>query len=164
MDINPYKFTASWTDYEFCTAAISTSAEILVLSMAWLTTLPSPSPNEYPVPPDIQTLNYWLSRLQPLVHGRKEVVVVCANRCGEEPGPNPFGQLESGARYAGTSTVMKIGNGRVHIWGLMSRSDEGVLVVDTENAPRWTMDEQKGEEGSEEDEEVGNGVEADGGG
>jgi len=37
MDLNPYKFEAPWTDYEFAIHAQNIGANVVVLSMAWLT-------------------------------------------------------------------------------------------------------------------------------
>lgn len=53
----------------------------------------------------------------------RKVVVVVANRCGEE-GPE--------ARYAGTSWVGALGGGEIRRWGVAGRGEERVLVVDTE--------------------------------
>lgn len=88
----------------------------------------------------MDTLSYWIGRLKPLVMAEREVVVVCANRCGEEPGKNPAQPWgEDGVRYAGSSWVGKVGGGEVKIWGICGRGKEEVLVVDTEEEPRWTL-------------------------
>ncbi|MCJ1476862.1 Carbon-nitrogen hydrolase [Lambiella insularis] len=96
--------------------------------------------------PDGATLRYWVERLRPLVRAEREVVVVLANRCGVEAGGGKGGEEGLGeggdgqgggvgtaeARYAGSSTVMCVGRGRVRLWGIMGRGEEGVLRVDTE--------------------------------
>lgn len=107
--------------------------------------------------PDPDTLNYWIARLQPLImQDEREVVVVCCNRCGEEPGRNPAMPVaaggegkegEEGVRYAGSSWVGVVGKGEVRIWGIMGRGEEGVLVVDTEEEPGWVVKLEKREEG-----------------
>lgn len=78
----------------------------------------------------MRTLSYWCSRLQPLVDHEREVVVVIANRCGEE---------EPDARYAGTSWIGKIGGGKIHAWGVLGRGEESVFAADTEKEPVWTF-------------------------
>lgn len=106
--------------------------------MAWLS-LPPPNAeeereernDETAAMPDKETLGYWVSRLEPLVvQGEREVLVVMVNRCGVE---------EPSVRYVGTSWVGKVGRGKVEVWGLMGKGEEGVLVVDTEEEPRWVM-------------------------
>ena len=135
MDLNPYKFTAPWTAYEFSTHALEAGAEIIVLSMAWLTSLPADEVKDKPTEPDLDTFSYWLNRLMPLMKGDRDVIVVCANRSGEEPGKNPSGQDEEGVRYAGTSWIGRIGKGRVDVWGVLGRGQEDWLVVDTAEEP-----------------------------
>lgn len=131
MDINPHRFTAPWTSYEYATASLLASADILLLSMAWLTQPPLSSTAENappePAEPDSQTWAYWCARLQPLIEQRdRDIVVVVACRCGEE-GEN---------KYAGTSWVGRVGRGKVAVWGVLGNGDEKVLVVDTE-AEAW---------------------------
>jgi protein N-terminal amidase len=139
MDLNPRQFTAAWDLYEFATNALASSTQLLLLSMAWLTQLPSsalqgPAARE----PDLETLKYWFARLKPLVRQtERDVTVVVANRCGEE-GPE--------ARYAGTSWVGKVGRGNVGVWRILGKGEEGVLVVDTEEEEirwRWRWGEQE---------------------
>ena len=140
MDLNPHRFTAPWDTYEFATFAREERAEVLVLSMAWLSSLPADEVREREAEPDMDTFAYWLGRLSPLLNdGGREVVVVCANRCGEESGRNPCGQVEEGVRYAGTSWVGRIGKGKVSVWGLLGRGEEGLLLVDTDDEPVATF-------------------------
>ena len=159
MDLNPLKFQAPWTDYEFASHALASGAEILILSMvskfrsliylfpmltpkstqAWLR-----SPSNIAVAgkdeePDLDALGYWIQRLCPLVIADQEVLVVCANRCGEEPGNNPVvTDGTNGVEYAGTSWVGIVGRQQVRLWGILGRREEGVLVVDTTKEPKWT--------------------------
>ena len=105
--------------------------DLLLLSMAWLTNIPPGSLQSTPTEPDIDTLGYWLGRLQPLVQDTgKEVVVVVANRCGEE---------ERDARYAGTSWVGKVGEGKAGIWEMAGRGEERPVVVDTDKPMKWVL-------------------------
>ena len=142
MDINPYKFEAPWTSYEFANHALTSGAEIVVLSMAWLTRLSTVELQAYDKQPDLDTVSYWLERLRPLRGpdgAHQEVVVVFANRCGEEGDLALIGPV----RYAGSSTVMGFsrGHGRkdgeVRIWDMLGRAEEGLLVVDTENRAKY---------------------------
>ncbi|MCJ1405130.1 Carbon-nitrogen hydrolase [Xylographa trunciseda] len=110
--------------------------------------------------PDADTQAYWVSRLQPLVAAaaeeeEEEVVVVCANRCGVEGGA--AGGAEE-ARYAGSSTVMRVGGGVARVWGCLGRGEEGVLRVDTGREGPWVGGwVLRGGEGDGEDGEDGEG-------
>lgn len=146
MDLNPHRFTAPWSRYEFASAARTAGASLLVLSMAWLTAPPSSSsstssssspspPSPATTEPDWATLSYWIARLEPMVwDAEREVVVVVANRSGEEPG----------AKYAGTSWVGKVRGGEVGVWGWMGRGEEGVLKVDTGGEVKWVLGLERG--------------------
>jgi len=138
MDLNPHQFQAPWTAYEFASHAIASQSEILILSMAWLTHLTSAAIAEEKEAPDLDTLTYWIERLHPLRMAEKEVLVVCANRCGEEPGATPAGG-EDGVRYAGSSWVGLVGREEVKIWGILGRGQEDVLMVDTTEEPKWVL-------------------------
>lgn len=138
MDLNPHQFTAPWTLYELATHTLATETQLLLLSMAWLTSLDSAELAASAMEPDMATLSYWIERLVPLVKSTdREVVVVFANRCGEEPGD---------ARYAGTSWVGKVGGGTIQIWGISGRAEEKVLFVETNEKPRWVLNATKKEE------------------
>jgi len=139
MDLNPHKFTAPWEAYEFATHALSNKSEILVLSMAWLTNLPTSELASNSEQPDLATLSYWIERLKPLVEGKDEVIAVFANRSGEESGKSPLGEEEEGVRYAGSSWIGRVGMGEVRIWGMLGRAEERVCVVDTEEKPQWVL-------------------------
>ena len=105
--------------------------KLVICSMAWLTNIPPLELADKAKEPDLATLGYWIERLSPLVEkAAEEVVVVIGNRCGEEEGE---------ARYAGTSCVMGVGKGKLRLWGLMGRAEEGVCIVDTEEAPSWNI-------------------------
>ena len=112
MDLNPRRFLAEETAFEFANHIVDSGADLVVCSMAWLTRLErpelgfasepisngthhddlteNPSNDEKELDalrkkPDISTLAYWLDRLGPVVRAPREVVVVIANRCGIEP-------------------------------------------------------------------------------
>ena len=124
MDLNP---AGAGGGVDLATHVRDSGAALLLLSMAWLSPLPA---GALPAAvPDTATLGYWVSRLEPLRAGAEEVVVVVANRCGEEAG---------GARYAGSSCVLGVG-GEVRCWGCMGSGEEGVLVVDTGGEAGWRI-------------------------
>ena len=127
MDLNPHQFTAPWTLYELASHTLATGTQLLLLSMAWLTLLSTPELTESPREPDLATLSYWIERLTPLVRNNdREVIVVLANRCGEEP---------DDARYAGSSWVGRVGRGIVKVWEVAGRAEEKLLCVDTDKDP-----------------------------
>jgi protein N-terminal amidase len=156
MDINPYKFEAPWTSFEFANHALNYRAEVVVLSMAWLTRLSTIELQGQRNQPDLDTVSYWLERMRPLrgPNGPShEVVVVFANRCGEE-GEAP---LIGPVRYAGSSAVMGFSRGdsrvegEVRIWEILGRAEEGVLVVDTKSSPKYGLERSLPAEGLDRD-------------
>ncbi|USP75805.1 hypothetical protein yc1106_03079 [Curvularia clavata] len=131
MDINPYKFVAPWTDYEFASKALSSQSPIICVSMAWLCHL---SPTELatdPSQPDVATVAYWVERFQPLVEDKngRPVCVILANRCG----------MEKGVCYAGSSTVLRIENGVVSLYNTAGKSEETCLIVDLMDRPKFQV-------------------------
>ncbi|KAK2025001.1 hypothetical protein LX32DRAFT_77749 [Colletotrichum zoysiae] len=127
MDLNPYKFQAPWHAFEFAFHVLEYESNLVIVSMAWLTRedgrLFSRMPNE----PDMDTLTYWVTRLEPLIRAENEdeIIVVFCNRTGNE----------DDAVYAGTSAVIGIQDGEVKIYGLLGRGEKELLVVDTNNPP-----------------------------
>ncbi|KAF2199671.1 carbon-nitrogen hydrolase [Delitschia confertaspora ATCC 74209] len=137
MDINPYKFTAPWTDYEFCNAAIDSASPLVCVSMAWLAQLTPEELRDKPLEADFATVAYWVERFQPFVERAKErgeensmpVVIVLANRCG----------MEKGVCYAGSSTVMRIDQNGVSLYDTLGKLEESVLIVDTTERPKYQV-------------------------
>lgn len=95
--------------------------------MAWMTRDDPRSFSRMPNDPDMETLTYWITRLEPLIRAEseEEIIVVFCNRTGNE----------DEATYAGTSAVVGIQGGEVKIYGLLGRGEKELLVVDTDNAP-----------------------------
>ncbi|XWX00100.1 hypothetical protein V2A60_008117 [Cordyceps javanica] len=128
MDINPYKFEASWDAYEFAYHALEIDANLVIVSMAWMTREEPREFSRMPNTPDMETLTYWVTRLEPLIRAEDtngEIIVVFANRTG----------IEGDATYAGTSAVIGIENGEVKVYGLLGRGEKELLVVDTSQTP-----------------------------
>lgn len=141
MDLNPYKFTAPWDEYEFIHAALASDADMVVVSTAWLTSLSPGELEERANSPDMHTFSYWAERLRPLIEDfEKEVIVVVANRSGEEPGGTDHMRKE-GVRYAGSSWVGIVGKGKIRVWKMLGRAEEGVLVADLKDGmPKHTFE------------------------
>jgi len=139
MDLNPYKFEAPWTAYEFGNHARESRARIVVVSMAWLTRLSAEEVSSQVMTPDHDTINYWVDRLSPLFGPQgpdTEAIVICANRTGEEGITPRIGEV----RYAGSSCVMGMKKGhQVRIWDIFGRAQEGVLLVDTQSPPKYAI-------------------------
>ena len=139
MDINPYKFESPWTAYEFGNHAREARAKVVVLSMAWLTRLSAEEISSQVMVPDQATTRYWIDRLSPLFGpqgAEQESLVVFANRTGEEGTDPRLGDI----RYAGSSCVMGMTKGKkVRIWDMFGRAQEGVLMVDTNKSPLYTV-------------------------
>src|SRR5271168_4248169 len=98
------------------------------MSMAWLTRENARSYSRAPKEPDMETLSYWLARLEPVIRAETEgeIIVVLANRCG----------VEGEAVYAGSSAVLGIQEGEVKVYGILGRGEKELLVVDTSESPQ----------------------------
>lgn len=99
--------------------------------MAWMTREEPRKFTRMPNEPDMETLTYWVSRLEPLIRQdtREEIIVVFCNRCGNE----------DDVLYAGTSAVIGILDGEVKVYGLLGRGEKELLVVDTNDKPYAKM-------------------------
>lgn len=127
MDLNPYQFEAEWDAFEFGYHALDSEANVVILTMAWTTGQDSRIFSRRPQDPDLETLVYWVQRLEPLIREDREgeVIVVFCNRCGSE----------DEVTYAGTSAVLGILQGEVYVYGVLGRGVKDLLVVDTDNLP-----------------------------
>ncbi|KAE8350948.1 carbon-nitrogen hydrolase, partial [Aspergillus coremiiformis] len=119
MDINPYKFETPFTTWEFANRVLDSKSQLVILSMAWLTQMDPAGLNSLGGKSDMDTFNYWIQRFWPLIKKRlhhevnfdeddsesgKKIVIVFANRAGEEAGPEGTNPV----LYAGTSTIIAI--------------------------------------------------------
>ncbi|KAM0435244.1 hypothetical protein ACHAPT_003334 [Fusarium lateritium] len=127
MDINPYKFEAPWHAFEFAFHVLEVESNLVIISMAWMTREEPRLFTRMPNEPDMETLTYWVTRLEPLIRSdnEDEIIVVFCNRSGNE----------DEAMYAGTSAVIGIHEGEVKVYGLLGRGEKELLVVDTSNSP-----------------------------
>lgn len=100
---------------------------MVVLSMAWQTHQDPDLFHRDPTEPDLETLVYWVQRLEPLIRAdsEEEVIVVFCNRTG----------AEDEAVYTGTSTVIGIKRGEVFVYGILGRGVNDLLIVDTSHPP-----------------------------
>ncbi|TQS32210.1 hypothetical protein Golomagni_07482, partial [Golovinomyces magnicellulatus] len=123
MDINPYKFEAAWDAFEFAFHVLESDSNLVIMSMAWITRDEPRHFSRMPLEPDMDTLSYWVTRLEPLIRSEstEEIIVVFCNRTG----------TEGEATYAGTSAVLGVLNGEVRVYGLLGRGSKELLVVDT---------------------------------
>nr|OQO17424.1 hypothetical protein B0A51_16122 [Rachicladosporium sp. CCFEE 5018] len=150
MDINPYQFTAPWDACEFATHAVTSGAELVVLSMAWLTHVPIEEMLAKPKDQEPGTIGYWVERFGPVIEATrtgKDVIVVFANRIGVEKNEvdsltTKLGQvvpLGDSVCYAGSSCVMRFTEEGVIIYDMLGGAEEGLLVVDTDEPPKYRM-------------------------
>ncbi|KAI4813376.1 carbon-nitrogen hydrolase, partial [Aureobasidium sp. EXF-8845] len=147
MDINPRRFEAPWSAYEFANHCVDSDTPLVVLSMAWLTRLLPQQLLETATQPDLETLSYWLERFVPVVQNEREggTVLVMANRCGTEPGMvagvsqgiDDEGHEVVG--YAGTSCVIMVEQGEVRIFDILGKAEERLLKIDTTEPPQFAL-------------------------
>ncbi|KAF4452897.1 hypothetical protein F53441_4323 [Fusarium austroafricanum] len=127
MDLNPYKYEAPWDAFEFAFHVLEAESNLVIVSMAWMTREEPRKFTRMPNEPDMETLTYWVTRLEPLIRQdtREEIIVIFCNRCGNE----------EEVLYAGTSAVIGILDGEVRVYGLLGRGEKELLVVDTNDKP-----------------------------
>jgi protein N-terminal amidase len=175
MDINPYKFEAPFDKWEFATRVLDSKSQLVILSMAWLTLLSREELDALKDKPEMDTFNYWLQRFWPLLKKKmehevdidgtkktdspKKVVIVFANRSGEEP---PADATKLPARYAGTSAIIAVTQKptsdsdsepvtdssddaelpfdvKILCWDLLGAAEEGICFADTTMDPKMVF-------------------------
>lgn len=106
---------------------MESQSNLVIISMSWMTAEEPRRFSRMPQEPDMDTLTYWVTRLEPLIRAdtEEEIIVVFCNRTG----------TEDEATYAGTSAVIGVREGEVKVYGLLGRGAKELLVVDTSNAP-----------------------------
>ncbi|XHG00178.1 hypothetical protein AWENTII_003644 [Aspergillus wentii] len=168
MDINPYKFEAPFTAWEFANRILDSKSQLVIVSMAWLTTMDREELDDLAGKPDMDTFNYWIQRLVPLIRQRmkhggdgdgpgseKKIVIVFANRSGEEEGADG----KPPVRYAGTSTIIAVTQRplgsvnkdvvdededvpfdvKILCWDLKGATEEGICFADTTADPEMVF-------------------------
>ncbi|EHK42963.1 hypothetical protein TRIATDRAFT_300958, partial [Trichoderma atroviride IMI 206040] len=127
MDMNPYKFEAPWHAFEFAFHILEVESNLVIVTMSWMTREDRRHFSRMPNEPDMDTLTYWITRLEPLIRSNNEdeIIVVFCNRTG----------TEDEVTYAGTSAVIGIQEGEVNVYGLLGRGEKDLLVIDTNNRP-----------------------------
>lgn len=152
MDINPYQFKAPFTAWEFANRVVDSKTQLVVLSMAWLTLLSREELDMLADKPDLDTFNYWIQRFMPLIRRKmkhdsdidhtsavdsdKRIILVFANRAGEEEGADGANP----ARYAGTSAIIGIKQRAQPL------SSAGTASTGAEKAPAGSIDDGRKEE------------------
>lgn len=128
---SPYKFEAPWHAFEFAYHILNSYSNLVILTMAWMTREDGRAYSRTPHEPDLETLTYWITRLEPLIRSdnEDEIIIVFCNRTG----------TEGDATYAGTSAVLGIKDGEVRVYGMLGRGEKSLLIVDTNNPPRAKM-------------------------
>ncbi|KAF6819777.1 N-terminal amidase [Colletotrichum sojae] len=125
--LSPYKFQAPWHAFEFGFHILENDSNLVIVSMAWMTREDASMFSRMPNEPDMDTLTYWVARLEPLIRAEsgEEIIIVFCNRTG----------TEDDVVYAGTSAVIGVQDGEVRIYGILGRGEKELLVVDTSNPP-----------------------------
>lgn len=138
MDINPYEFEAPFEAYELARFCAAEEVELLLFSSAWCNRHPEEPPELAQAPDGRETLEYWASRLQPLIRRRdgggmpRRAYFVCADRVG----------VEHGTTFCGTSCVLSLAEPAV--LGALGTHEQGLLLCEL------TLDDRGEEEWSEE--------------
>ncbi|KAK3377792.1 carbon-nitrogen hydrolase, partial [Podospora didyma] len=111
MDLNPYRFEAPWNAFEFGVHVMEVAANVVIMTMAWQTSQDTRLFSRRPQEPDLESLVYWVQRLEPVIRAEKEeeIIVIFCNRTGSE----------DDIMYAGTSAVLGIKGGEVFVYGLL---------------------------------------------
>lgn len=124
---SPYSPDTPWHAFDFAFHALEIEADVLIVCMSWLTRKEPRDFSRTLGEPDMETLTYWVQRLEPLVRAEleREVIVVFCNRSGQE----------EEALYAGTCAVIGIKEGEVSVYGLAGRGTKEFLFVDTSLPP-----------------------------
>ena len=69
---SPYRFETPWSAFEFAFHALDVGAHVVIISMAWLTREDAREFSQMPKEPDMDTLTYWVKRLEPLIRSESD--------------------------------------------------------------------------------------------
>ncbi|KAK7927893.1 carbon-nitrogen hydrolase [Apiospora marii] len=108
--------------YRLACSVRETQPRVVLLPMSWITSMDAYEFSCAPLEPDWLALDSWLRNLRPLVasNNEHEVIFVLANRAGSA----------QGTFYAGTSAIVGIARGEVHVYGVLGRASKDLLVAD----------------------------------
>ncbi|RIA95910.1 carbon-nitrogen hydrolase [Glomus cerebriforme] len=137
MDINPYQFKASFTEYEFARFHVQQQTEIILCSMAWLKSSLNESQSLSNDEPSYSTISYWCDRLLPYFtdsekysivfptgsqnpRPKRNVLFVACNRTG----------TENGSCFGGSSSVLLLSSKCPILLDSLKSKQEAVMVVD----------------------------------
>ncbi|KAK9237713.1 carbon-nitrogen hydrolase [Lipomyces kononenkoae] len=138
MDLNPEKFEAPFTKFEFGNFAVTNKADLIIMPMAWLAFGLGGGGNserdgqQLEDEPDWKTVHYWARRLTPVVSQYAQAepaktsntIFVASNRCGTE---------DNRITYAGSSSVLRFcHDASVQLIATLPKESEGVLITDVE--------------------------------
>ncbi|ORZ00419.1 carbon-nitrogen hydrolase [Syncephalastrum racemosum] len=115
MDINPYKFEASFNAYEFATYHNEQKTQLIICCMAWLRSSSGGGA--------LETIRYWVHRLAPLCHKEhitQHFYFVACNRTGQE----------RDVTFAGGSSVLDLAGPPFRLLDYMEETEQGVMVVE----------------------------------
>ncbi|KAK3901965.1 carbon-nitrogen hydrolase [Staphylotrichum tortipilum] len=125
-DVNPASLETAWDAFEFGIYIVEAQANVVILTMAWHRRDPILL-ERHPQEPDVDTLVYWVQRLEPIIRADREgeVIVVFCNKTG----------AEEDAIYTGTSAIIGIRQGEIFVYGVLGRGVADLLIVDTDCPP-----------------------------
>jgi len=125
MDINPHKFQAPWEAFELARHCLAARVQVIAFCSNWCTAHPDDSLETKAKPPNqVDTLQYWAGRLEPLI-GRP-VFFVVGDRVGKES-LAPIGR-EGETTFCGSSCVLSLWEPTVV--AALDTTTEGVLVTE----------------------------------
>eukprot|EP00514_Thraustochytrium_sp_LLF1b_P004595 CAMPEP_0184526118 /NCGR_PEP_ID=MMETSP0198_2-20121128/10479_1 /TAXON_ID=1112570 /ORGANISM="Thraustochytrium sp., Strain LLF1b" /LENGTH=261 /DNA_ID=CAMNT_0026917659 /DNA_START=170 /DNA_END=952 /DNA_ORIENTATION=- len=104
MDINPKDFVAPWGAFELANFHKEAKCDLVILSSAWCNRHPN-DPVESPINGP-ETINYWASRLRPLIGTSTHFVV--ANRVGSEPATLIRPDSSGNVTFVGSSCAISL--------------------------------------------------------
>ena len=113
MDINPYEFEAPFNAFELANFWLRSNVDICVFCTNWTS-----SDNDE----GINLLNYWVTRMTPLINDSKRRYFIAADRVGDERGTG----------YMGNSCIIQL-ESRPKLITKLDRYSEGILEFKKNN-------------------------------
>ncbi|KAJ3101310.1 Carbon-nitrogen hydrolase [Physocladia obscura] len=88
--------------------------------MAWVLRDDDKNASIDPSAPLMDTLNYWVARMHPIIKSKKRVIMAVCNRIGGENGTN----------FCGSSCVLEFKDGEVKLLDACGFNEERFLTVE----------------------------------